>query len=767
VAKPIASQKPKSQQGSRTAPLRNNAAYFRSRHSVLTGEEAGTPRLARANCRDFAPRVIRRLLILAALAVALRGADSPQFVFDAEVTEFTADEAHAHGHVVYSDRGVLILADEAVGNNRTGVATLSGHVELTRGAVRVLADTLVYHRSDGSFVATNVRLGSFPYYAEGATATGTPDEITVLDAKVTYGEPSPWQPTLSAESVSYAPGRQFRSTHSLLGIGPARAVPIPRFRQDLRASLLPFARFNGGYRASVGAFVEAGMHVPTSSGIRLGGDLGVYSARGVMFGPSGTYGTTDNSLTGSFQSGYINDHGDKQTDILKRAIPEDRAFLEWQHQQTLAEGLSLSAQLKWWKDSEVVRDFRPRTFFPVQEPDTFLEATQTGTNFLLSAFGRFQANSFQRVQERLPEIRFDLLPLALGGGFYEQFSAGYVRLRETGPWAYDIVAAPGTVQHRVQPNGTLLQADRLDAYYALSRPLAPTPWFAFTPLAGGRFTHHANAKIDPLFAASNGFAPAVPSSQTRTIGEIGFDAVLRSSGTFAYKNERWKIDGLRHLFTPRLSYRYIEADRVNRMPAIDRPVFSTYLQPLGLADMRAVDTIEDSNTLRLAFDNVLQTRDSKDGTRDLATLTLANDFGFKPHQRDLSGVQAELSLMPARWMRFYAYQRYAPRSSTLREFNTGLEVIDGDAWSLRFSNNFLRDQIEDYAVDGRWRLNEAFRLLARLQYDVRKSRFNEQAYGVVQNIGNTWQISYVLSLYSGRTRESHFGFNIQIDTIRF
>jgi LPS-assembly protein len=709
--------------------------------------------------------VIRRLLLLSALAVVLRGADSPRYEFSADVTEHIGDETRARGHVVFSNRGALILADEAIGNNRTGVATLSGHVELTRGAVRVLADTLVYHRSDGSFVATNVRLGSFPYYAEGATATGTTDEITVLDAKVTYGEPSPWQPTLSAESVTYAPGRQLRSTHSLLGIGPARAVPIPRFRQDLRASLLPLARFNGGYRASVGAFVEAGMHLPLSPALRLGGDLGVYSARGVMFGPSGTYGAADNSVTGSFQSGYINDHGDKKTDILKRSIPEDRAFLEWQHQQSLADDLSLTAQLKWWSDSEVVRDFRPRAFFPVQEPDTFLEATRTGANFLLSAFGRFQANSFQRVQERLPEIRFELLPLALGGVFYEQFSAGYVRLRETGRWAYDI-AGPD-VQHLVQPNGTLLQADRLDAYYALSRPIAPTPWLTFTPLAGGRFTHHANAKTDPAFAAFTGLSAAAPTSQTRTIGEVGFDAVLRSAGTFAYKNERWKIDGLRHLFTPRLSYRYVDADRVNRMPAIDRRVFSTYLQPLGLADTRAVDTIEDTNTLRLAFENVLQTRDAKDGTRDLATLTLANDFGFKPHQRDLSGVQAELSLMPARWMRFYAYQRYTPRSSTLREFNTGLALVDGDAWSLLFSNNFLRDEIEDYAIDGRWRLNEAFRLLARLQYDVRKSRFNEQAYGIVQNIGNTWQISYVLSLYSGRTRESHFGFNVQIDTIRF
>ena len=75
--------------------------------------------------------------------------------------------------------------------------------------------------------------------------------------------------------------------------------------------------------------------------------------------------------------------------------------------------LTLAAQFNWWKDSEVVRDFRPRAFFPVQEPDSFVEAVYGGENYFVSAFARVQPNRFHRVQERLPELRFDLLPLAL------------------------------------------------------------------------------------------------------------------------------------------------------------------------------------------------------------------------------------------------------------------------------------------------------------------------------------------------------------------
>ena len=87
--------------------------------------------------------------------------------------------------------------------------------------------------------------------------------------------------------------------------------------------------------------------------------------------------------------------------------------------------------------------------------------------------------------------------------------------------------------------------------------------------------------------------------------------------------------------------------------------------------------------------------------------------------------------------------------------------------SALLGNNFLRREIHDYSIDGRMRLTERFEALTRLHYDVRRRRFNEQAYGIAQNIGNTWLISYTVSLYSGRRRESSFGFNVQIDTVRF
>lgn len=641
----------------------------------------------------------------------------------------------------------VLTADSIRHDNRTETLVAEGRVVFTRGEARLLADQLTYRRPDGSFSAENIRLGSFPYFAEGASAEGTPKEITVRRARVSYGEPGPWQPTFTADTLVIAPGQQLRTENAIAGIGHLQAVPFPRFQHNFKQPFDASLTLNGGFRRSLGVFAEAGVLVPVAPAFRVGADLGFYSNRGVMAGPAARYSDPNapERLRGSFHSGFINDHGDKKGDLLGRPVPEERAFAEWQHQQLLAPNLTLNAQANWWRDSEVLRDFRPRAFFPVQEPDTFVEAVYAGANYFVSAFARLQPNRFHRVQERLPEIRFDLLPLAVGNGFYERFSASAAALRE------DPVGGVGRA----------LRSDRLDAYYSLSRPVAVREWLAITPVVGGRVTHYMNTEGSAI--RSDSF--------TRTLGEVGVDAALRMSGTFDYKNPTWKIDGLRHLFTPRLSYRNIPAAQKGRarIPQIDREEFSTYLQPLGLGDVRNIDDLSATNTLRLSLDNILQTRDPALGSRDLLMLNVAGDFRFRrpPGVRDLSEIHTEFALMPARWLQVDVYQSFAPRTLRLREFNSGITLRDGNVWSLRFGNNFLRDQLQDYSIDGRLRITERFEAVTRLHYDARKRRFNEQAYGIAQNLGNAWLISYTVSLYSGRSRESAFGFNVQIDSLRF
>ena len=233
----------------------------------------------------------------------------------------------------------------------------------------------------------------------------------------------------------------------------------------------------------------------------------------------------------------------------------------------------------------------------------------------------------------------------------------------------------------------------------------------------------------------------------------------------------WDIDGLRHLLTPTFSYRYIpEADKGQQyIPQIDSQSFSTYLQPLELGDLRSIDQLAATNTLRLGFNNILQTRNPGYGSRDLIELDVADDLNF--HRNDLepdfSDLHTHFSFTPAHWLEIYNDEIYRIGSFTMREFNTGIILRDGSAWSLQLGESFLRRENDDYMLNYRIRLNERFSALFMLEYGARQHRFNQQVIGLEETLVNTYRIQYLVTASNGPNPEGHFGLQVNVEALRF
>ena len=688
---------------------------------------------------------LRRLCFWLVLGLAAAGARA-QVNPEASGEKFYYDDAAKESvfvggaRLIYGD--LLLTADEIRYRSDTNLATATGHFVLTSGGRRLVADSGTYNLATRALHVRNLRLGQFPVYLTGETVDGTLDELVFTNATVFFRENAAYTPSLRAAKLTYRRGRVLLGENVYLGLLGGHFIRLPRFEQRLDVPFINHVVARLGYRGNLGVFGEAGLQVPVGDGLKLGADAGFYSSRGLMIGPAGAYSRTEGADTagGFFRSGYIHDYGDRKTDILGRPVPAKREFFTWQHQQRIGSHLTIDGEFNYWSDSEVLRDFRPREFYPVQQPDSFIEAAYTGDNYVFSAFTRLHPNHYNRVVERLPEVRFDLLPRPAFGGIYQRLNTSLAVLED------EAVATPRR------------RSTRLDAYYGLERPFAPVDWFTFTPVAGGRTTYYADAT-------------GGRDTYTRTFGEIGFDAVLRTSGTFDYQNERWDINGLRHLFTPRLSYRYApEAARgAPYIPPIETPVFSTYLPPLSIADSRNVDTFTRLNTLRLGLDNTLQTRDPVYGSRDLVTVNFAADYRFDqvPGRRHLSDIHTELALIPAPWLRLEVYHRFSPQDSTQQELNAGLTLIDQEWWSVRVATHFLRHDYEEYLLDCRRRLNEVYDIYGRWRYDARNSRFYEQTYGLTQRLGQTWAVRYELAFKEGSRRESSFAFNVEVELLRF
>lgn len=658
------------------------------------------------------------------------------------------------GNARLSYDGALLLADQIAYDPKTQVARASGHVSLTRGPQRLLADELTYNLETRGYTVTGLRVGQDPVYISGSGLEGGPDKIVIHDAVVTFSEPGLLAPTLRAGQVTYIPGDRLLAERARIGVGPVMPIPVPFYDQSVNDPLISHMSARVGFSSDLGGTLDLGLLAPFTRSVKLGGDLGIYTKRGVMFGPAGAYAFEDahNTVRGSLRTGYINDDGTRGTDVRLAPIPQERGFVSWEHYQTIDDDLTLLGQVNYWSDSDVIRDFRERDFREVQTPDNFVEGYYTGENYVVSAFTRFQPNDYHIVQRRLPEIRFDGLPVEAGSGIYHRVNASIASLEDTSlPALSDPV-------------------NRVDTYYALTRPFTPREWLSIKPVAGARFTYY-----DRALGGEEDY--------TRVLGEVGFDADLQASSTYDYKNERWGIDGLRHLVKPYVSYRAIgNADQGSAyIPPIDRTAFSTYLQPLGLGDRRDIDTLGTTNTLRLGVDNALQTRDPAYGSRNLAELNVAADWrldgaGAAPR---FSAVQTELAVTPVHWLRFDVYSNLTPSDLTLRELNTGVTFQDAGVWSVRVGTDFLKADpaaaippggvagIQEYSLDLRYFLNEAYQALAQLHYDVRRGSFSRQSYGLRQNIRNLWFIDYVLTFRDGDSRAGDIGFSVSVELANF
>jgi LPS-assembly protein len=656
-----------------------------------------------------------------------------------------------------------IRADRITYYQEYSLADGDGNVAISRDGSRLIADRLSFDAQENIFSVDILRTGQWPYYVSGVNAGGTQDDITIQGATVYYGDPTAFGLSVSSNQVRYVSdesGEYVSMDGATFRVGSVPVFYLPGYRHYLSGAPYMFD-VNAGSGGDLGYFLQTTTLFPVTSWLRAGVNLDYYTKRGVLAGPTAqyVYDSSTQRIAGALTTGYINDLGDAselELDKLNRPIDEKRGFAEWRHKHHIGERFTGTASISYWSDSEVTRDFRDDIFDANERPDNFAEAAYAGDNFIVSIFGRFRPNDFQLVQERLPEARFDLLPIPIfNTGAYHRASASYVQLRED-----------------FEDNAPLLdignESDRFDLTYRIERPFALTDWLTLTPLAGARFTQYDNQQFDPFFPS----APVTPidESFSREIYELGFDLEARAYASYPTVNKTWGIDGLRHLVRPVLRYRYFsDPDDVNEIAAIDRQVFDLERPILDLSDLRNVDQISETHLVRLGVENLFQTRAEAYGSRTLAALNFYQDILFEKNIRydgseedTFHATWVELALNPAPWLKFDLASRFKTESLTLEELRTRTTLRSGEVWELGLSTDLLNKRIDQYRLDFLYRINERYAFLSEVNLDADTGSLSRVSLGLRTRIGSTWELLYAITFRDEARRESDVEFEIQL-----
>jgi LPS-assembly protein len=675
----------------------------------------------------------------------------------------------ARGDARLDFQDTRLSADRITYYQEYSLADALGNVAISRDGYRLIADRLSYDTQESVFAVDILRTGQWPIYISGVTAGGTMEHTTFQGATIYYGNPGRFTPSLSSDQIEFTNENggvlEMGATTFRIGSIPLAKLPSYTYYVGQTPYLIDL---NAGSDSEYGTYLQTTTLFPVNSWLRAGANLDLYTKRGVLAGPTAqySYNTAAQSITGALSTGYINDRGDPDPDLNGNPIDSERGFVEWRHQHHIGERINITASASYWSDSEVTRDFRDDYFSDNQQPDSFVEGVYAGDNYFLSAFGRFRPNDFQLIQERLPEVRFDLLPVPVfNTGAYHRFSASYAHLEE------DF----GQVLPDIDQDS---EADRFDFTYRIERPIALTDWLTLTPLAGARITHYENQEIDPLalgiFNAPFSAAPldvTLKDDQfTREIYEVGFDLEARAYATYPTQNSTWKIDGLRHLIRPVLRYRYYsDPNSEDEIAVIDRTAFDLNRPLLDLSDLRDVDSITETHLARLGVENLFQTRAEGYGSRTLAALNFYQDILFEKgtrydgeEQDTFHATWVELVLSPAPWLKFDIASRFQTESMTLEELRTRTSIRSGEIWEIGLSTEFLHDAVDQFRIDFIYRINERCSFLADTRYDSETGKFTKTEIGIHTRLNNAWEIIYALTFRQDASRESDVAFTVRL-----
>ncbi|MDR3229154.1 MAG: hypothetical protein LBT53_07065 [Puniceicoccales bacterium] len=545
-----------------------------------------------------------------------------------------------------------------------------------------------------------------------------------------------------------------------------QGLDLPPLRPVVRA----------GSKDNIGAYLRTTTYYTGfGKSLQPGVLLDTYAKAGVLTGGALDYDFTKTpdagplvNATGDFQAAWINDNSNRGLDNYGHPIPNHRAFAWWRHKQTiplptqselLPHSLELSANVHYWSDTSVLRDFRPDLFHDNQRPDNYVEAVMPApAGYYLSAFARFRPNHFQNVRQRLPEVRFDMVPRPLfdGSPVYHRLSAAFAYLVEK-----DSPELPGIPQNL--GGDDTLESRRLDGYYGFDAPLKIGDWFSFTPVAGARATAYFDSIRD-----------GQGDPRGRVLPQLGFDMHLLANGQWNVQNNFWGINGLRHLVRPLVQYRWIPAAAQDSglIPPIDRDAFVPYPPPLDLSQKRHADDLWEQQVFRVGIENTLQTRDSEYGSRDLAWLNIYQDFRDTSHragERYRSTLYTQLGLAPAYWLSLNAYNRLDTYNGHSNEISAYMDVHDGDRWRLWFGVQYCTDvsDTNQYYWGVEYRLNSNYALSGQWRFDNKVGDLTEQFYGLRQRLGNTWEIEWYIRHRRDARRDSGFSFGASLRLMRF
>jgi hypothetical protein len=191
---------------------------------------------------------------------------------------------------------------------------------------------------------------------------------------------------------------------------------------------------------------------------------------------------------------------------------------------------------------------------------------------------------------------------------------------------------------------------------------------------------------------------------------------------------------------------------------------------LDLADIRHTDHLKEWNVARIGWENRLLVADEDEEFKDYLSLNLFQDVLISSDLEDVDewdALYAEIDYFPFPWLDIKFRQKLRTEEQATEAAFLQTTIRSADLWSLTLQAEYLDSAIEQYEVEGRYRIAENLGLIGYWHYDARQSTWTRQQYGISRRFGNVWQLDVYVALYDDNQREDDFSIGMRLLWLSF
>jgi lipopolysaccharide assembly outer membrane protein LptD (OstA) len=618
------------------------------------------------------------------------------------------------GNVKMTYKDMELTCDEADYDTNSNIAHVKSNVKIKREGTTLYGDDVVYDFNTQNAQMVNIRMESPPIYGRADTADKeSKDKYVLKNSYVTTCNLETPHYRLIAKKIIVYPRVKIVAKNVLLKVDGVPVFYFPYYSHSLKDGSFP-VQIIPGRSKDWGSYLLTRWryHINDENRGKVLSDW--YEDRGwgrgvvhkmesAKFGSGlATYYFLDDKLYKTEKregKDGLFDRYPERMNISPKYLEDDRYKAQISYSWQPNPDLSILSEFNKFSDEFFIKDFFYREYEINPQPLSYTLFDYSFYNSSLSLLTQKRANRFFAETEYLPQLEYNIYNQQLGTtNFYleSQTTAGKLTYRGA----------------RVDTDYDTIRAYSHDV---LSYP-KKIKWFYLNPYIGFYGAHYSkdifkNANVS-RFTAETGV------DLSTKLYKI-FDTDINIFGT--------KIETMRHLITPGVSYAYIR-------PPSGASNYNIY-------QFDSIDYLTRKETITFKLENKLQAK-NKEKVWDFIYFSPSAEY--QVHQKGkgsyFSTVNTDLEIYPVEGISFNGDSKYDCVDKALKEANADITFKDtkNDKYSFSAGYRYARSENSQSTVRTEYQLTPKFRFKNYIRYEYSTGRFLEQEYSFRTDLHCWW-----------------------------